>query len=70
MAEVPIGIRGLQKRYGDRGVDVQALVGVDLALRVLWAIVAVASLLSLLLFAVVLLPGRLFVTRGHHGLDG
>jgi NitT/TauT family transport system ATP-binding protein len=33
MADVPIVIRGLQKRYGDRGVAVQALVDVDLVLQ-------------------------------------
>jgi hypothetical protein len=31
--DVPIVIRGLQKRYGDRGVAVQALVDVDLVLQ-------------------------------------
>src|SRR5260370_4415671 len=33
MVDVPIVIRGLQKRYGDRGVAVQALVDVDLVLQ-------------------------------------
>jgi NitT/TauT family transport system permease protein len=39
-------------------------------IALLWATVAVASLLSLLLFGGVLLLERVFVKWGHHGLDG